>query len=324
MALPSEPDAITSAAHLATSLAVSVAAASAYTQPLHSTIAVCTKAQSSKISLPAITAIAPAAAGGKCKVKEIWVAPPAVLDVAHHATYLQRFHAALSGAAAKSMATAANPRLVGGFVPPKIDKLEQALELVREAASAVFKAAPPQVIVDVGASTLWNGSKGKYEVIAGQQKSPSDALKDWVALIKARPEIVALIDPLLADHADELASLRNLLAEDGHCVFTEAASSAGVDTTSEPVENECGVQSTRIGIVVRPGRCSSLTEARDFAAAAHSAGATVCYSAVSEGRLLDEFAPDFGTGLGARFTHIGPLNPTAIRRFAQIQRELIQ
>lgn len=77
------------------------------------------------------------------------------------------------------------------LIPPKLDKLEQMLDMVREAGTAAgaTKEAPVRVIIDVGASALWNPGKGKYELVSGAQKAPGDYVKDLVSADSACVDI---------------------------------------------------------------------------------------------------------------------------------------
>jgi hypothetical protein len=65
-------------------------------------------------------------------------------------------------AAAKKSPSEGNPLGIGGLTPAKMDTLDIALGMVREAAQAVAsKEHVHRVVVDVGAAALWNEDKKK-------------------------------------------------------------------------------------------------------------------------------------------------------------------
>eukprot|EP00041_Stephanoeca_diplocostata_P032492 m.1041599 g.1041599 ORF g.1041599 m.1041599 type:complete len:574 (+) comp24159_c0_seq26:129-1850(+) len=280
------------------------------------------------VPAPVITAFLPALSGGKVKVRGVWIAPPILgtSSVSVDVAFLADTYRALSALAGKSMPAAGNTAGAGGLVPPKMDKIEQMLDMIREAATqaGATKEAPARILLDIHAHSLWNEGKAKYELVAGAQKAPSDYVKDLSALAKSRPEIVGFCDPLIPEHAAEWRDALLSQLPKG-CIVFESKTGAGTDKlphcrNDSDVENsvdpnvsastteEPPALTGELGVCITAMHCATLGHIiRAAETTKEPAGESIplCYSAVDEHRLCASEAADIAMSLGARFVQVG-------------------
>eukprot|EP00038_Savillea_parva_P011725 m.199634 g.199634 ORF g.199634 m.199634 type:complete len:496 (+) comp20799_c0_seq1:36-1523(+) len=323
---------------LAASLAAWNASADVRGVPVHAIVAKVVGVSEPTVPTPMMTAVAPAASHGKCLMRGVWVGPPVGVTGDEGVRYLVLFNQALQAVASRKAASEGHSQPIGGLTPSKIDKLEDALQLIREASVSISKAHPPQIIVDVGvgADSL---KKGKYELEKKVAKSAEDLVKEFTSLAHNRPEIIGFVDPLLyTAHKPQLDAFAAALKEMGKFVFIndvapsedtgaddgQEEASATKDAEATPAETQLEINPL-VGAVVCSGTSATVSEMALHAMHATTAQRPLCYSAVHSDRLWLDNAADFATGCGARFLHVGQVSgagATALNRLHGIAAEV--
>lgn len=193
------------------------------------------------------------------------------------------------------------------------------------------------MILDIGATDHWIEKKGKYEVERKNQKTPQEALKDFLVLARARPEILAFVDPFGPMHPEEISEMTSALADAGQYVYStdtapqvDADENSGGDappSTADTTENptEAPSQPSSLGAVVFGGAAKSVSELAQTVLEKLNQKRSLCYSVEHADRLWTSEAMDLAVGCGAEYVHIGPLSgcgATMLDRLRTIGEEL--
>ena len=109
-----------------------------------------------------------------------------------------------------------------GSVCPLLDKPEQALEMIAEAATqnGLEMGKDFSIVLNASAQECFDYEKGKYEVMTGVLKAPEDMAEFWQDLVTRYPVIIGLIDPVRPEERAawnricELVSSRCLIITD--------------------------------------------------------------------------------------------------------------
>jgi hypothetical protein len=198
----------------------------------------------------------------------------------------------------------------------QIDKVEHALDLIREASHAVSKQSAARIVIDVGAGAHWTQTKtgGKYELEKKNAKTPPELVRDFLALAKSRPEILGFIDPLSSIHLAELAELAAGLADTGQFVSVTHSSlecKAPDDGKTAPTDENDATDApaplTAYGATIFGGAAKSVSDLAATVSGKAVGGGVLCYSVVHGSRLWTSHAIDLAAGAGAQYVHIGPL-----------------
>ncbi|KAF7704746.1 enolase 4 [Silurus meridionalis] len=112
----------------------------------------------------------------------------------------------------------------GGAIQLGVERAEQALDLLMEACLNLGLPIGTELrlAINCAAHLLFDYSRGKYEVMAGTQKSPDELVDMLAGLISKYPAIVALIDPLRKEDVEQWQKLSSLTGQ-SCCLIADAA-----------------------------------------------------------------------------------------------------
>eukprot|EP01147_Barroeca_monosierra_P008203 gene8203-807_t len=143
---------------------------------------------------------------GKLRIRGVYVRAPRLQSMEDSAKLICRFQKNLRNVIShtKAGSLAVNFTDQGTF-PVTLDKLEQTVDIIRTASSAadITLGSDLYIVLDIGASDLYDPAKGKYELGQGMMRASSDLMSEILNLVSNKENgIAAIIDPL--SHDDEL------------------------------------------------------------------------------------------------------------------------
>nr|XP_033798996.1 enolase 4 isoform X2 [Geotrypetes seraphini] len=112
-----------------------------------------------------------------------------------------------------------------GCLAVACDRLEQPLDIIQEACNHLNLELGRNIklAINCAAHELMDYTKGQYEVINGNFRSPDEMVDMYVDLITRYPSIIALIDPLRKEDQEQWNNICNTLSSKCYLV-AEAAS----------------------------------------------------------------------------------------------------
>ncbi|EGD80251.1 hypothetical protein PTSG_13122 [Salpingoeca rosetta] len=152
-----------------------------------------------RLPTPMCLAFAPALAPGKLKIRRVYVRCPRLFPAlkAHRTLAELERHLRQHITRSKTGALTAN-YTDSGHLAPTFDKLDQALDAVREASKAAGLTLGTDVfmVLDIGAHVLFEHNKGKYEITQGGLKTPQDWCDELLSIVHNENNGIAMvIDP---------------------------------------------------------------------------------------------------------------------------------
>lgn len=102
----------------------------------------------------------------------------------------------------------------GGY-QPNFEKIEQSLDLIQEAATALGLNAGQDVFIgiDCAAHEVFDYGKGKYEIMTGGFKSADEIVDFHRDIVTKYPSIITLIDPLRKEDREQWPKCCEMLSE---------------------------------------------------------------------------------------------------------------
>lgn len=211
-----------------------------------------------------------------------------------------------------------------GCVVIACDRLEQPLELIQEACKTLGLELGQNLhlAINCAAHELMDYSKGKYEVLSGGSKSPDEMVDMYVDLINKHPSVVALMDPLRKEDAQQWNYLFSAIGS--RCRLIADAASQSI---SKLLETRGINTPTSSGLVVRHINQTTVTDLLDiFQYVDERKDVAVLGS--TDGESCDDGLADLAVGLGASFIKLGGLfrgeRVTKYNRLLAIEEELAQ
>nr|XP_039263494.1 enolase 4-like [Styela clava] len=104
--------------------------------------------------------------------------------------------------------------ITGGY-QPSFEKIEQPLDLLQEAGTALGLNAGQDIFIGIecAAHEVFDYSKGKYEIMAGSLKSADELVDYYKDIITRYPAIIALVDPFRKEDREQWPKCCELLSE---------------------------------------------------------------------------------------------------------------
>ncbi len=93
-----------------------------------------------------------------------------------------------------------------------LDKIEQCIDFLREAAQSVPNLEFERDIrvgLDIGANSCWDEGKQKYEIVQGMAKSTQDMIEYYKDIVMSHPAIAFIEDPFRNEDKDSSAELQS-------------------------------------------------------------------------------------------------------------------
>lgn len=148
---------------------------------------------------------------GKAKVREFCVCPRPGAPMLQQMKMLGRLHYELGKVLAAKLGAGSRATVPNGAYSASIDKLDQGLDLLKEAATnAGFQFnVDMAVLIDMGAGAVYDEDKGKYEFMSGPSKTTDEVITMYSdLLLHANNGVLGLIDPL---HPKDVAGWKKLI-----------------------------------------------------------------------------------------------------------------
>ncbi|XP_060790780.1 enolase 4 isoform X2 [Neoarius graeffei] len=207
----------------------------------------------------------------------------------------------------------------GGALQLRLDRAEQALDLLMEACSNLGLPIGTELrlVINCAAHTFIDYSKGKYEVMAGTLKSPDELVDMFLGLISKYPAIAALIDPFRKEDVEQWQKLSSVIGQS--CCLIADAAYWPYPRWKEAKPLPPGVT----WITLRHRSEMTLTDLL-HAVTEHTEGETIL--AVSSEEIGDDSMMDVAVGLGVSFIKLGGLTGggrmNKYNRLHRIEQEL--
>ncbi|XP_071985621.1 enolase 4 isoform X2 [Engystomops pustulosus] len=301
---PAEPPEVTTRGALAVaavSLAVAKSSAALQGLPLYSHIAALKQQQpSSELMIPtpliSLLSCGKSSPGKLNLMKEILLIPRPGMTMAQSldlAICLQTQIQKQLEAQSKGGSVTRMVSMLGCLVVA-CERLEQPLELVREACAALELELGRDVclFINCAAHEIMDYNKGRYEIISGVWKSPDEMVDLYVDVVNKHPAIVALLDPFRKEDREQWEALGKAVGSKCYLIADVASRSGSAPTCSGPI--------------LRLTNETTVTDLLEAVQPMEEAKRLTIFGCSPE-ECVEESVVDLAVGLGVRFVSLGGL-----------------
>ncbi|XP_068955143.1 enolase 4 [Petaurus breviceps papuanus] len=176
--------------------------------------------------------------------------------------------------------------------------------------------------INCAAHELIDYARGKYEVMTGVFKSPSEMVDMYVDLINKFPSITALIDPVRKEDIEQWDSICNTIGSRCNII-------AGIASKSIPklLEEQNVSTPKSSGLIIKHTNQTTISDLIEVTSLIESQK-RIAILGSTEGESSDDSLADLAVGLGVRFLKLGGLSRgermTKYNRLFTIEEELVQ
>ncbi|XP_048362784.1 enolase 4 isoform X2 [Sphaerodactylus townsendi] len=202
------------------------------------------------------------------------------------------------------------------------DTLEQPLTLIQMACTNIGLELGTDLYLGINcaAHELMDYNKGKYDVLFGTLKNPDEMVDMYVNLINKFPSIVALIDPLRKEDAQQWENLCSNLGSKCY-LFAEHA----CRSISKHLDGQKKNVPKCSGLVVKYNNETKISDLLETTKLLDGLKYVSVFGS-SDGESSDDSLVDLAVGLGTRFIKLGGLSRgervTKYNRLLAIEEEL--
>ncbi|XP_027707950.1 enolase 4 [Vombatus ursinus] len=176
--------------------------------------------------------------------------------------------------------------------------------------------------INCAAHELIDYTRGKYEVMTGVFKNPSEMVDIYVDLINKFPSITALIDPVRKEDIEQWDSICNALGS--RCNIIAGTASKSISKLLEE-QNVSTPKSS--GLIIKHTNQTTISDLIEVTGLIESQK-RIAILGSTEGESSDDSLADLAIGLGVRFLKLGGLSRgermTKFNRLLTIEEELVQ
>ncbi|XP_030060610.1 enolase 4 isoform X3 [Microcaecilia unicolor] len=209
-----------------------------------------------------------------------------------------------------------------GCIALACDRLEQPLDIIQEACNhlRLELGRNIQLAINCAAHELMDYTKGKYEVMNGNFKSPDEMVDMYVDLISRYPSIIALIDPLRKEDQEQWTNIYNTLSS--KCYLIAEAATKSVSKLLESRNTNIPRSS---GLVMKHIDGTTISHLIEVVQLVEGENQITIMGSMEEESSEDSLA-DLAVGLEARFIKLGGLirgeRATKYNRLLVIEEEM--
>ncbi|GFO28205.1 enolase-like protein eno4 [Plakobranchus ocellatus] len=174
--------------------------------------------------------------------------------------------------------------------------------------------------INAGGHDFFDHEKGRYEVVAGSNKSPDEMVEFWADVILKYPALVALIDPLRGEDIEQWLKLGERISDGVFLIGDRFYSRPGLlhkSLIETPIQTS--------GAVLYLEQMNSISDLVQCCNLFHEMSNEVVIS-TNQSETTDTFIVDFAVGLNARFLKMGGASrgerACKLNRLVQISKEL--
>lgn len=271
-----------------------------------------------RIPLPMVTIIQSGKQGiGKSNcIKEYMVVPGINMSIEKSIHHIQNIYNYVAKSFASKNGPAAKFVNESGALCPAIDVPTQGLDLLQEAVNAEGLTIGEDfyLAINAAAHEFFDFDKGRYEFIAGQQKTSDDMVEFWADLVSKYPSILCIIDPLRGQDIENWMKLCERVSECTYIVGDHFYVRPGCLNQTEipsPVRTS--------GIVMYLEKMTSVSDIYTCATKLKDLKNEILIS-TNQADTTDTFIVDLAVGLNARFLKVG--GPSRGERSCKLNRLL--
>lgn len=198
-----------------------------------------------------------------------------------------------------------------------LDKPEQGLDLLQEAMTqlGLTPGKDFHVVLNCAGHETFDYEKGKYEVMAGQAKTPEDLTEFWSDLLSRYPFIIGLIDPIRKEEREAWMKLCEQLTDKCY-VMGDAAYHRPGRLKDEELTDDFKTS----GIVLKLEQMNTVSDVLKVIKKMEDADNQIIIGA-SSAETSDTLLADLAVGVNAKFFKIGA--PCRGERVAKLNRLLV-